>query len=130
MSNEESNGYCPAHDEMSQHFRDFDKWVTKTTEIHAVVTNMHRDMQHLSHLPLVVSELKLLRESLVGPATNKSFVPLAAIIPLIAAMSFCCIILGGILLVHMSDDKSIKLNASSIEVLQRQQRHGTDAPSH
>lgn len=105
------------------HVEDFKRWADTTDTIHNVIKEMHTDTRHLAVLPNVVDRLhdiveetRLLRESLVAPATNRNFLPMTATIPVILAMVFCMSILGGLLLVHMSDDRNVKLAPHHIEI--------------
>jgi len=121
MNDGDDNG-C-VMDGWADHIADFKRWADMTEVIHDVVKDMHRDTTHLALLPTMVDKLhemvtetRLLRESLVVPATDKKFLPLSATLPIIAAMTFCMCILGGILLIHMSDERALRVTPSSIEI--------------
>jgi hypothetical protein len=101
------------------HLEDFKTWATTTDQIHKIIGEMHTDTKYLSSLPIIVNELKAMRESyksLIGPATGANRVPVGMVMAVIGSMSFCTLILGALLLVNMSDDRSISLNPAGISV--------------
>jgi hypothetical protein len=123
-----------------EHMDDFKLREVKIDAMSSVMASMHDHTSNLLVLPSLVEairnmsdktsvELQLLRQSLVGPATNRNFMPLSAVIPLIAAMSFCMMILGGVLLVKMSDDRAIAVDSSGIHI-DRQIRHEQAVEKH
>jgi len=121
-SDDDSNGYevsCSMH----EHFEDFKKWMETTAIMNERIHEMHRDTKYLANLPTIVEELRSLRETLVGAATGKNHIPLAATLPVISAMAFCILILGGLLMsFHTGGD--FKITPSSIEM----RNHGNNTP--
>lgn len=107
---------------MEEHFDDFREWVETTRAIQVHVANMSNETRNLSSLPAVlhdvVYELRMLRESLVIPATAmpKWSMPLAAVLPVIAGMAFCVVILGAVIVLGVAGDGSTKITPHGIEI--------------
>lgn len=113
MSTDDQNGFDCS---MQEHLQDFKKWAETTSIMNERISEMHRDTANLKYLPMIVDEIRELRGSLVNAATGKNHLPLAATIPVIAAMSFCIAILGGLLFTFHTQGRSVSLSPTSIEL--------------
>lgn len=111
-----SNDKCAFDNDFKSHLEEFAKLARHTETIYETVSGLQADIKHLETLPLVVQELRLLRESLIGPATNRNFMPLAAVVPMILSMALCMSVLGGLLLTHMGGEKMLDITPHSIQV--------------
>lgn len=117
-TDDELNGYATCS--MQEHLEEFRKWVEVTSVMNDRIHEMTRHVENLRYLPMLLDEVRSLRGDLVDSATGKNHLPLAATIPVIAAMAFCIAILGGLLFAMHTTGK-VTIRPNSIEM------HGTDS---
>lgn len=114
MKHDELNGGSPCS--MHEHFEEFRKWVEVTSLMNDRIHEMSRHSENLRYLPMLLDEVRSLRGDLVNAATGKHHLPLAATLPVIAAMAFCIAILGGLLFNVNSEGRKITIRPNSIEM--------------
>jgi hypothetical protein len=107
--------------QLEEHFEEFKKWSETTDHVRVALEAAREDLAHhrvdlKETLKEIVSELRLLRESLVGPATSRFNIPLAAALPVMAALGFVIVILGAVLIVGSPNYHSAKITPSGISV--------------
>lgn len=120
-TDEQRNGFDIS---LQDHMQEFKRWAETTSIMNERISEMHRDTANLKYLPMIVDEIRELRGSLVNAATGKNHLPLAATIPVIAAMSFCIAVLGGLLFTFHTQGRSVSLSPTSIEL-----SNGTNSPA-
>jgi hypothetical protein len=127
MKKEDADGIEDASHEnfrcaMEQHFQDFKEWAKATKDLQNAMSIVVEHTKPLQHIPEIlhdgVTEMRLLRESLIVPATssNKWSVSLAGVLSIIAAMAFCIVILGSLLVIGVSEGGYAKITPTGIEI--------------
>lgn len=128
MATNDANGSDndPGHESfkcaMQQHFEDFKEWTQATKALQGSMQVVIEHTRPLQHIPQIlhdgVMEVRLLRESLVAPATAmpKWSMPLAAVLPVIAGMAFCIVILGSVLVLGVAGAGTTRITPHGIEI--------------
>lgn len=111
---------CPIAPEWFKHRAQADRAMKRIGVMHRRMRSIDRNSEYLKSLPEAVTELRDLKENLVGPATGRRQVPLSAHIMMM-------VFFGIALLVVLIDKsgKTIRIDSHGIEIGQNKTEAAT-----